>query len=249
MATHPVAPDLISDFPELDRKRRRVAVSSAHRAILRRRRSVTVFNPRRSFFDSRTATFDVDRDGRFGTRSARECHELVSAEVARLGFILPRQVGPGDALVARVDAPQPVIVLRDVAAGPANKRRVELFDLFENIATHTAGRSVTRQQRHLVDPNRTFSGNEDREPGERIAVQRIQGKLILSPIGLSNVIDMRFRVNLTEVYIRLERYAYAPIVIRCPEPHIASILQTCTYRNARLINSVALDHTLAGVNA
>src|ERR1044071_453653 len=43
VTTHPVAPDLVPDFPKLHAKWSRVTVRSTHRAILRSRRTVTVF--------------------------------------------------------------------------------------------------------------------------------------------------------------------------------------------------------------
>src|SRR5689334_6121055 len=164
-----------------------MTISSAHRAILRRRRSITIFDPSRRFFDRRTAAFDVDRDRRFSAGSTRERHKLISAKVARLRLIFPRQIGPCDALVARPDAPQPAIVLRDVATGPTNKSGIELFDLFENVATHTTGRSVTGHQRNLINPDRAFAGKQDRETCKWITANRLQGELILTPVAFRDV--------------------------------------------------------------
>src|ERR1043165_968442 len=238
MSTHPVAPDLIPDFPKLHSERRRGTISRAHRAILRSHWSVTIFDPLRRFFDSRAAAFNVHRDRRLGPRGARERNEFIGAEVARLGFILPRQVDPRYTLVARPDAPHPAIVLRDIATGPANESRIELFDLFENVATHTAGRSVTGHQRNLIDPNSTFAGKEDREARERITAPGFQCELILPPLAFRYAIDAGSRVGLAEVYVRFERDGNGPVVIRCPGPDVTSVLDALTDRNARLINSV-----------
>src|SRR6185437_6383036 len=221
-----------------------MTVRHAHRAILRRRWSITVFNPRRSFFDSCTTTFDVHRDRGLSTSGARERNELIGAEVARLRLILPGQVRPCGTLVARPDAPHPAIVLRDIAAGPANESRIELLDLFENIATHTARRSVARHQRHLIDPNSTFPRKEDRKARERISTHGFQRELILPPLAFSDVGDIGSSVNLAEVYIRLERGRNAPIVMRCPGPDVTSIFDPSANRNTRLINSVTWNHTV-----
>src|SRR5690349_11370527 len=105
MAAHPVAPDLVSNFPKLHRKWSRVPVRGTHRAILRSRRTITVFNPGCSLVDSCATSFNVHRDRWFSTRGARKSDELISAEVAWLRFVLPRQIGPRDAFITRTDTP------------------------------------------------------------------------------------------------------------------------------------------------
>src|SRR6185436_9294280 len=110
-----IAQDFISDFPKFDVERRWVAVRRAHRAILRTRWSVTVFNPRGSFFDCRAASFNVDSDRRLSTGSTCKRDKLIGAEITGLRFVFPRKIGPRWTLIARAYAPHPVIVLGDVS--------------------------------------------------------------------------------------------------------------------------------------
>src|SRR4029078_4245811 len=127
VAPTPVAPDLVSNFPKFDVEWRWVAVCRAHRAILRTCWSVTVFNPRGSFFDCRAASFNVDSNRRLSTGSTCKRDKFIGAKITGLRFILPRKIGPRWTLIARAYAPHPVIVLGDVSAGPANESRFKLF--------------------------------------------------------------------------------------------------------------------------
>src|ERR1043165_6276282 len=125
MAAHPVAPDLISDFPILHCERRRVTVSGTHRTIFRRFWSVAVFNPCGGFCGGGAASLDVDRYRRLSTDGTCKHHELIGAEVARLGFVLPRKIGPRHTLVTRSYSPHPVIILGHVSPWPAYKRGLQ----------------------------------------------------------------------------------------------------------------------------
>src|SRR5688572_17218127 len=98
-----------------------MTVSCTHRAVLRSCWSIAVLDPCSRLFNARAASLDVHRDRRLSTDSARERHELIRAEVAGLGFVLPGEVGPRDTLVTRADAPHPAIVLSDVSARPSDK--------------------------------------------------------------------------------------------------------------------------------
>src|SRR6185436_8006718 len=105
MTAHPVTPDLVSNLPKLDGKWCRMPVGSTHRAVLRSCGSITVFNPGSRFFDSRASSLNVHRDRRFSAYRARESNEFVSAEIAWLWFVLPREIGPGNAFVTRTNSP------------------------------------------------------------------------------------------------------------------------------------------------
>src|SRR5205085_12689089 len=140
----PRPPDFVSDLPELHAVRRGVAVGRAHRAVLRSRCAVAILDPRRGLLHSSAAPLNVDRDRRLGPGGARELYVLVRAEVARLRLVLPGEVRPREPLIARADSPHPAIVLRDVAARPADEGWTESFDLLKHFSSDAARRSIAR---------------------------------------------------------------------------------------------------------
>src|ERR1043165_1863348 len=123
MTAHPVAPDLVPDFPILHAEGRQIPILDAQRAVFRSVWSVAVLDPRCRFFGSRATSLDVHCKRGLSAGGAREQQKLVGAKVARLRFVLPRKISPRDTRVAWSNAPHPVIVLRDVPARPANERR------------------------------------------------------------------------------------------------------------------------------
>ena len=183
VAAHPVAPNLIAQFPGLHPERFGMTVLRAQCAILRGRGAVDVLDPRRRFLGSGTATFDVDDEMRLGAEIAAEADELVGAEVARLALVRPGQVDPLRALVARPDAPHPVIVLGDVSPGPADEARAESLGSLEHVRPDLVD-GISGHQRHLIDPDAAATVEEDRELGEWIGLRRPQREAILPPAAV-----------------------------------------------------------------
>src|SRR5215213_8432511 len=60
VATHPVAPDLISNFPKFDAEWSRVTIGCTYRSMNRSCRSVAVLNPGCCFRRGGAASFDID---------------------------------------------------------------------------------------------------------------------------------------------------------------------------------------------
>src|ERR1043166_59328 len=147
---HPVAPDFVADLPELPAVGRGVAVRRAHRAVARRGRAVAILDPRGGLFRGRAAPLDVDRDRRLGPGGAREGDVLVRAEVARLRLVLPGEVRPYETLIARADSPEPAVVLRDVAARPADEGGPQRLHTLEHVAAPAARPGARRPQCELV---------------------------------------------------------------------------------------------------
>ena len=114
-------------------------------------RSIAVFNPRGRFVSSGPTTFYVHGERRLGSNPPRKLDEFICSKVARLQFIPPSGIYPNRPLVAGTDAPSPVIVLRNIAAGPTNKCRVQQADLLFDIAANSVF-SVTWHQRDLIEP-------------------------------------------------------------------------------------------------
>src|SRR6185503_7355032 len=124
MAAYPVAPDLVSNFPKFDAKWSRVTIGCTHRTVFRGCWSIAVFNPRCGFIRGRAASLDVDSNRSLSSKLAGEHDKLICTKVARLRFVLPREIGPRDTLVTRSDSPEPAIILGHVTTRPANKSRL-----------------------------------------------------------------------------------------------------------------------------
>ena len=180
IAAHPVAPDLVAQLPRLHVERLAVAVRRAHRAVLGVRRAVHVLDPRGSLVRRGAGALHVDDEVRLRADRPAERDELVAAEIARLALVPPRLVDPGRTPVARTDAPLPVVVLRDVAAGPADERRLQRLDALEHVGADAVD-GIARHQRHLIEPEPALAVEQDRELGERIGLARRQREGVLVP--------------------------------------------------------------------
>ena len=58
----------------------------------------------------------------------------------------------------------------------------ERLDPLEDVGAHAA-HGVAGHQRHLVDPHRALSREQDREAGERVARVRPQRERVLLPVA------------------------------------------------------------------
>ena len=87
-----------------------------------------------------------------------------------------------------------MVVLRDVAAGPAQERgaqrRHARLDVGPNAAHGVAG-----HERHLIDPHASASLEEDREPRGGVGPLRMQDEGVALPIP-TDVGDRRLGVRL-----------------------------------------------------
>ena len=179
---HPVAENLVADLPVLHRVRLGMTVARARGAVARRRRRVAVLDPGGGFLRRGAASLHVDGDRRLGAGSAGKADELVGAEVARLDLVLPGEIDPRRPLVARTDCPLPVIVLRHVAARPADERRRQRRHLLHDVGARRLA-SIPRHQRDVVDPDRARSGEQNREPRERVVGGRPEHELVFLPLA------------------------------------------------------------------
>ena len=139
----------------------------AQRPVLRRRGTVGVLDPVRGFVGGRATALDVHHEVRLGADVAAQADELVGPEVARFALVPPRQVAPLGPLVARSDAPEPVVVLGDVATGPADEGRTERLDPIEDVGAHLV-HGIAGHQRHLIEPDTTPAVERERQPRQRI---------------------------------------------------------------------------------
>src|SRR6266498_1284444 len=194
MPADPVPPDFVANFPKLHAERRRMSVRGAHRTILRSRWSVAVFDPGGGLFNSPAASFHLDGNCRLRPDGTREKDELVCTEVARFGLILPGKISPRGSLVAWSGAPKPVVILRDVAARPANEGGFEGLDFFKHITADTSRHGIAGQQRYLIHPQAASSRKKNRESSEWFATSRLQDEFIFTPIT-ANDIDLSSRVD------------------------------------------------------
>src|SRR6266478_2305171 len=101
------------------------------------RRTFTVFNPHGRFVGGRPPTFHVHGERGFSSNSPSESDEFVRSKVARLQFVAPSRVDPNRSLVTWADAPCPVLILRDVAAGPTNEPGMQRRNLLLNIMANS----------------------------------------------------------------------------------------------------------------
>ena len=238
---HPVAPNLVPQLPGLHAERLGMTVLRAQRSILGRRGAVDVLDPRRGFIGGRTATLDVDDEMRLGAEVLAEADELVSAEVARFALVRPGQVDPLGPLVARPDAPHPVIVLRDVPAGPADEARAERLDPLEHVGPHLV-HGIPGDQGYLIDPHTPVAIEEDREFGERIARRRPQGEAILLPAAVRcNAADIRRRVRFPASAVPLERGGHMPGEVPRAQPQRAVVLDPGADRHSTLVDAPTLS--------
>ncbi|PYU76830.1 MAG: hypothetical protein DMG49_00745 [Acidobacteria bacterium] len=169
MPTNPVSPDLVANFPILHLERIWTTVRRTHGTIARRHRTIGILNPCRRLCGRRAAAFHIHRNRGFRAHTTAETNEFISTEVARLQLISPGKVRPCEALIAGTNAPHPVIILGNVPAWPANKGRMQRFDLLENVGAH-AIHGITRQQRNLVEPEAALSAEQDDNLCKRIAL-------------------------------------------------------------------------------
>ncbi len=240
VAAHPVAPDLVPDLPGLHGERLGAAVLRAQRSVLGRGGAVGVLDPGCRLLGSRAPALDVDDQVRLGAEIPAEADELVRAEVARLPLVPPRQVDPLRALVARPDAPDPVVVLRDVSARPADEGGAQGLDALEHVGAHLVHR-ITRHQRHLIDPHAALAVEEDREPGERIGLRRPQREAVLLPRTIRrHAAELRRRVHFATGAVLLERRGQAPRKVPRAQPQGAPVFDPRPNRHAALMDAAAL---------
>src|SRR5262249_21778310 len=96
----------------------------------------------------------------FGSNPARELDKLIGSEVAGFQFVSPRCIDPYGTVVARTDAPFPVVVLRNVAARPANESGTQWGDsLFHIVADASLG--IAWHKRNLIDRQFPMAGKQD----------------------------------------------------------------------------------------
>src|SRR6516162_10023421 len=121
MTSHPITEDLVTHFPELHAIGFRVAVAGAPRTVFRTGRPIDVLHPGGSLLGGAPSPLDINHKGRLGAQVPAKPDVFVRAEVAGLRLIAPGKVHPRGALVARPDAPRPVVVLGHIAAWPADE--------------------------------------------------------------------------------------------------------------------------------
>ncbi len=210
-------------------------VGRAHGPVARGRGAVAVLDPGRRLFRGRAPPFDVHRDRRLRSHPSAEGNELVGADVAGLGLVLPGEVGPDGAAVAGTDAPRPVVVLRDVAAGPAEERgpqrRHERLDVGPDSAHGIPGK-----EGRLVDPDTATALEEDGESSERIRPFRPEHEPVLGPISRDPA-DLRFGVRRTAgpVFLQAPR--------RCAPQSRSSSTTNSPGRRSPLAPGSAADRT------
>ena len=215
-------------------------VGGAHGPVLGRGRPVAVLDPGRGLFRGRASAFDVHRDRGLGAHAAAERDELVRADVAGLGLVLPGEVDPDGALVAGPDAPRPVVVLGDVAAGPAEEGRPQRRHQRLDVGPHAA-HGVAGQERQLVHPHvapATFE--EDREAGVGVGPLRTQLERVSLPVAL-NILDLGFGIHRSAGSVFLERHPDAPVVAGRLQPQVPLVGDPRPHRDPRLVEAVSLD--------
>ena len=203
VSAHPVAPNLVADFPVLHAERLGMAIASAQLAEWRVGWTVHVFDPCRGLFsgcrarrssnvlprrsqsqrfdDRRAASLDIHDDVGFGTYQLAEFQVFERAEVRGLRIVVPRHVHPERPLVTRADPPLPVVVLRDIASRPAHERRAQGSDLGHYVRSQPS-LSIAGHQGHLIDPNRTCANDGQDEPSPRIGHLRRQLEIEPLPV-------------------------------------------------------------------
>src|SRR5256884_9048173 len=115
----------------------------SHGALTGRSRTVRILNPRRRLSRRCAAALDIHGNRRFSADISAETNEFISAKIAGLRLVAPGKVRPREPLIARTNAPHPVIILSNVSAWPANEGRTQRFDLLEDIGAH-AIHGITR---------------------------------------------------------------------------------------------------------
>src|ERR1700737_4592777 len=221
MSAHPASPYFVSDLPIFHAKRLWVPVRRAHGAILRCRRPIAVLNPGSCLFWRRTTSGDVHRNRWLRAHSPSELDEFIRAEVARLRLVCPGEIDPRWTLVARTDAPRPMVILRNVSAGPADESGMQPTNLLEYIATHSAN-SGLGNERNLVEPDPSSSGKEDRESRQRVRPCGSEQEIVSPPIP-GNATDCAFRVRPRRVDVGLERHNHRAGVTGRLHPRIPVI--------------------------
>ena len=147
-------------------------------------------------------------------------------EVAWLQFVSPRCIHPDWPVIARTDAPFPVIVLGDVSARPTNEPRVQSrYALFNVVADTSFG--VAGHQRNLVDPQFSVAGKENGNFCQRIGLRRFQSEAILSPIT-SDLSERSAGILFASGLIGFQRYSNVSSVIRTFQPDIPAVLESCS---------------------
>lgn len=209
--------------------------------------SVAVLDPRGGFLRRRAPPLHVHRDRRLRSHAPAEGHELVGADVPRLRLVAPGQVGPDGTAVAGPDPPGPVVVLRYVAARPADERRAERGHQRLDVSPHP-GDGVPRQERHLVDPHASLPLEEDGEPGVRVGPVRNEREPVLRPVALDPP-DLRLGVRPPAGPVLFQAHEEAPLVAARLQPEVPVVGESRPDRDARLVDPVPLDGALADVHA
>ena len=119
MSAHPIAEHFIAKLPLPHAPGSGMSVCGTQRAVSGSRRTVYIFNPGCGFRRCRASTVHVHGDRWFDAEAAAEGEVLVGAKVVRLGRVTPGDIRPDGAQITRPNAPLPVVILRNVTAGPA----------------------------------------------------------------------------------------------------------------------------------
>src|ERR1041385_2879880 len=77
VTAHPIAPDLIADFPKLHAERIQVAIRRTHRSVLRSCWSIAILDPGRGLVDGCAASLDIDGKRSLGAERARKQNEFI----------------------------------------------------------------------------------------------------------------------------------------------------------------------------
>ena len=212
-------------------------MAGAQRAVLRVGSPVDVLDPVGSLVGGGAAPLDVDDQMRLGADVPTEANELVRPEVARLALVLPGEVDPLRPLVARPDAPDPVIVLGDVAARPADERRAQRLDPLEDVRAHVVDR-VVGNERDLIEPHAAAADEEEREPAQRIRPRWTQREAVLTPRAIGrHRTEVGFRVDLAVAAILLQRRLDPPGEIPRADPDRPPVTDAGANRQAILMHA------------
>src|SRR6202022_4030113 len=182
---------------------------------------IAVLNPGGRLFRRRTASGDVHGNRWLRAHSPSELDEFVGAEVARLRLVRPGEIDPRWTLVARTDAPPPMVILRDVSAGPADESGMQPPNLLEYIATHTAN-SGLGNERNLVEPDPSSSGKEDCESRQRVRPCGSEQEIVSPPIP-GDATHCAFRVRRRRIDVGLERHYHRAGVTGSLHPRVPVI--------------------------